>query len=240
MRGQSGTSSLRAILYMDEVFGYFPPTANPPSKTPMLTLLKQARAFGLGVRAGDAEPGRSRLQGAGQLPAPGSSAGCRPSATSCACSTAWKALAAAGAFDRAEMERMLSGLGNRVFLMNNVHDDQPVVFQTRWALSYLRGPLTGEQIPTLMAPRSERDAASAPPRLRRRLAGEAASRPSVPADVPEYFLAATAAGDALLYKPMVMGSVKLHFVDAKLALDQWQTTAYLAPLSDSGSRSAVG
>ena len=83
-------------------------------------------------------------------------------------------------------------------------------------------------------------------------AGRAASSPSLPsaasggervgasrdqtsrADVPEYFLAATAAGDALLYKPMVMGSVKLHFVDAKLALDQWQTTAYLAPLADDG------
>src|SRR3990172_8052895 len=49
IRTQPGTSSLRAILYMDEVFGFFPPSANPPSKTPMLTLLKQARAYGLGV-----------------------------------------------------------------------------------------------------------------------------------------------------------------------------------------------
>ena len=63
MRTQPGTTSLRALLYMDEIFGYFPPVANPPSKPPMLTLLKQARAFGLGVRAGDAEPGRPRLQG---------------------------------------------------------------------------------------------------------------------------------------------------------------------------------
>ena len=63
MRGQSGTTSLRALLYMDEIFGYFPPTAEPPSKKPLLTLLKQARAFGLGVRAGDPEPGRPRLQG---------------------------------------------------------------------------------------------------------------------------------------------------------------------------------
>ncbi|MEP6742749.1 MAG: DUF87 domain-containing protein, partial [bacterium] len=49
MRSQSGTTSLRAILYMDEIFGFFPPVANPPSKVPLLTLLKQGRAFGLGV-----------------------------------------------------------------------------------------------------------------------------------------------------------------------------------------------
>jgi hypothetical protein len=66
VRAQSGTSSLRALLYMDEIYGYFPPTANPPSKTPMLTLLKQARAFGLGVRAVHPESGGPRLQGPGQ------------------------------------------------------------------------------------------------------------------------------------------------------------------------------
>ena len=49
MRGRPGTTSLRAILCMDEVFGYMPPVAEPPSKRPMLTLLKQARAFGLGL-----------------------------------------------------------------------------------------------------------------------------------------------------------------------------------------------
>jgi hypothetical protein len=49
MRTQSGTTSLRSIVYIDEVFGYLPPVANPPSKTPLLTLLKQARAFGVGI-----------------------------------------------------------------------------------------------------------------------------------------------------------------------------------------------
>ena len=48
-RRQSGTSSLRALVYMDEVFGYLPPVANPSSKLPLLTLLKQARAFGVGL-----------------------------------------------------------------------------------------------------------------------------------------------------------------------------------------------
>jgi hypothetical protein len=113
-----------------------------------------------------------------------------------------------------------------------VHDDAPVLFQSRWALSYLRGPLTGVEISRLMAPHRT---ATPPAAAARAPSSEASSRPNIPADVPEYFLAATAAGDALLYKPMVMGSAKLHFVDSKLALDQWQTTAYLAPLSDDGN-----
>ena len=144
MRAQSGTTSLRAILYMDEIFGYFPPVANPPSKRPLLTLLKQARAFGARRGARHAEPRRPRLQGARRTRAPGSSAGCRPSATRRACSTASRARppGRAARFDRGRMEEILAGLGNRVFLMNNVHEDGPVVFETRWAMSYLRGPLT--------------------------------------------------------------------------------------------------
>ncbi|HJY40690.1 MAG TPA: hypothetical protein VJ303_05630, partial [Steroidobacteraceae bacterium] len=111
--------------------------------------------------------------------------------------------------------------------------------QSRWALSYLRGPLTGVEISRLMAPQRTATASATPtqpsPARGGGQGGGDSSRPNVPADIPEYFLAATAAGDALLYKPMVMGSVKLHFVDAKLALDQWQTTAFLAPLSDDGN-----
>jgi len=133
---------------MDEVFGYFPPTANPPSKTPMLTLLKQARAFGLGVVLATQNPvdldykglsnagtwfiGRLQTDRDKQRVLDGLEG----------------ASAAAGAaFDRSSLEKTISGLGNRVFLMNNVHDDHPVVFQSRYVLSYLRGPLTTKQIP---------------------------------------------------------------------------------------------
>ena len=66
MRSQRGTSSLRALVYFDEIFGFLPPVANPPSKAPLLTILKQARAFGLGLVVATQNPGRSRLQGAGQ------------------------------------------------------------------------------------------------------------------------------------------------------------------------------
>ncbi len=135
VRTQPGTSSLRAVLYMDEIFGYFPPTANPPSKVPMLTLLKQARAFGLGVVLATQNPvdldykglsnagtwflGRLQTQRDKDRVLEGSG---RSLDGGRAC------------FDRRKMDEILSGLGSRVFVMNNVHEDQPVVFQTRWAL----------------------------------------------------------------------------------------------------------
>ena len=231
MRGQSGTSSLRAILYMDEIFGYFPPTANPPSKQPMLTLLKQGRAFGLGCVLATQNPVDLDYKG---LANAGTWMIGRLQTERDKLRVLEGLESAVPGSDRAALDKMISGLTPRVFLMRNVHDDAPVLFQSRWALSYLRGPLTGVEISKLMAPR--RSAAPPPASVPARATpSEASSRPNLPSDVPEYFLAATTAGEALLYKPMAMGSVKLHFVDAKLALDQWQTTTYLAPLSDDGS-----
>jgi hypothetical protein len=154
MRSQPGTTSLRALLYMDEVFGYFPPTANPPSKVPMLTLMKQARAFGLGCVLATQNPVDLDYKGLsnagtwflGRLQTERDKRRVLEGLEG--------ASAAAGAtFDRQQMEATLAGLSSRVFLMNNVHEDKPMVFQTRWALSYLRGPLTRGQIQTLMDPR---------------------------------------------------------------------------------------
>jgi hypothetical protein len=241
MRSRPGTSSLRAILYMDEVFGYFPPVANPPSKTPMLTLLKQARAYGLGVVLATQNPVDLDYKGLGNA-------------------GTWflgrlqterdklrvldgleGASAASGkGFDRARIDRMLSGLGNRVFLMNDVHEDGPVLFQTRFTLSYLGGPLTRAQIQRLMAPRKESAAAApasatpvatetprpaaAPP------AKAGGERPLVPPEVPERFAAAR--GGAIVYRPALLGSCKLHYVDAKAAVDLWEDVEAVARLGD--------
>src|SRR6187551_740492 len=140
MRRQSGTSSLRALLYMDEIFGFFPPTANPPSKPPMLTLLKQARAYGLGVVLATQNPVDLDYKGLanagtwflGRLQTERDKARVLEGLEG--------ASAAAGAsFDRQKLEATLSWLGNRVFLLHDVHENEPVVFQSRWALSYLRG-----------------------------------------------------------------------------------------------------
>ena len=147
IRQQTGTTSLRALLYIDEVFGYLPPVGNPPSKTPLLTLLKQARAFGLGVMLTTQNPvdlDYKALSNAGtwfigKLQTEQDKA------------RMLDGLEAAGdaALDRKAIDKLLSALGSRVFLLHNVHQEEPLVFQTRWAMSYLRGPLTRDQIRSL-------------------------------------------------------------------------------------------
>ena len=137
MRSQSGTTSLRAIVYMDEIFGFLPPTQNPPSKLPMLTLLKQARAFGVGMVLATQNPvdlDYKALSNAGtwfigRLQTERDKARLLDGLDSAAASSGTQ-------FNRQQIEGILSRLGNRVFLMNNTHEDQPEIFQSRWALSY--------------------------------------------------------------------------------------------------------
>jgi hypothetical protein len=261
IRTQPGTSSLRAVLYMDEIFGYFPPTANPPSKVPMLTLLKQARAFGLGVVLATQNPVDLDYKGLsnagtwflGRLQTQRDKdrvlEGLEGAST-----------AAGHAFDRRKMDEILSGLANRVFVMNNVHNDQPEVFQTRWALSYLRGPLTREHIQTLMAPRKGAAAPlagpgeaaaspapahspSAPPTLAKATSRAApppsssgsTARPVVPPGVPEFFVPRRAhpqAGESLLYRPALLGVARLHYAERRAGIDYWETLALLQQIGE--------
>lgn len=150
VRRQSGTTSLRALLYFDEIFGYFPPTAEPPSKRPLLTLLKQARAYGLGVVLVTQNPVDLDYKGLtnagtwfiGKLQAERDKervlAGLKG------------AISEMGGNANVDYDRLITQLGSRIFLMHNVHADGPVVFNTRWAQSYLRGPLTRPQVSELM------------------------------------------------------------------------------------------
>lgn len=150
MRRQPGTPSLRALLYIDEIFGYLPPVANPPSKPPLLLLLKQARAFGLGLLLATQNPADLDYKALancgtwfiGRL---------QTDRDKMRVLEGLDSASAGRGTDRATLERMLNGLGKRVFLLNSVHLSEPVMFQTRWTMSYLRGPLTREQIRTLMA-----------------------------------------------------------------------------------------
>lgn len=149
-RQQSGTGSLRAILYMDEIFGFFPPVATPPSKAPLLTLLKQARAFGLGVVLTTQNPADLDYKGLsntgtwfiGRLQTERDKARVLEGLEGAAASQGT-------GFDRQQMDQLLSGLDKRVFLMNNVHDRAPTLLRTRWCMSYLRGPLTRNLIQKL-------------------------------------------------------------------------------------------
>jgi len=153
MRRQSGTTSLRALLYFDEIFGYFPPTSEPPSKRPLLTLMKQARAFGLGVLLVTQNPVDLDYKGLtnagtwliGKLQAERDKARVMEGLKG--------ALAEAGTESRTDYDTLIPQLGSRVFLLHNVHAERPQVFTTRWAQSYLRGPLTKTQVRDLMIDR---------------------------------------------------------------------------------------
>ncbi|MFO0997399.1 MAG: ATP-binding protein [Alphaproteobacteria bacterium] len=246
MRGQSGTTSLRSILYMDEIFGYFPPTANPPSKQPLLTLIKQARAYGLGLVLATQNPVDLDYKGLanagtwfiGRLQT-------ERDKTRVLDGLEGASAAAGAAFDRQTMDKTLSALGNRIFLLNNVHEDQPVVFETRWAMSYLRGPLTRAEIKRLMDPwkaASRTPAAVSAPAAQPATAAAAAApsqaapaaavRPSVPGDVKEVFIPARGAGAGLVYRPMLLGAAKVNFADAKTKVDVTTDAATIAPITD--------
>jgi hypothetical protein len=147
MRSQSGTTSLRALVYMDEMFGYLPPhPGNPPTKKPLLTLLKMARAFGLGLVLATQNPvdlDYKALSNAGtwfigRMQADRDKQRLLDGLEGVKAST--------GGLSRADFDRMISSVRSRVFLLHNVHESEPVVFHTRWAMSYLRGPLTRAQI----------------------------------------------------------------------------------------------
>ena len=161
MRTQSGTTSLRALIYMDEIFGYLPPVANPPSKLAMLTLLKQARAFGVGMVLATQNPvdlDYKALSNAGTWLI----GRLQTERDQMRVLDGLEGASANGGvpFDRQATGRVLSGLATRVFLMHNVHEDAPEVFESRWAISYLRGPLTRSQIKILMDPRRAEFASS--------------------------------------------------------------------------------
>src|SRR6476661_8294781 len=200
MRAQTGTSSLRAVVYMDEILGYFPPVANPPSKGPLLTLLKQGRAFGVGVLLATQNPVDLDYKGLantgtwflGRLQTERDKARMLDGLEG----------AAAGSLDRATADRLLSALDKRVFLLHDVHASAPVVFQSRWTLSYLRGPISRDQIRTLTAARPSAAASASPaaapatavssqtPAAPRSSKPASSERPVVPPGIEQFFVPA--------------------------------------------------
>jgi len=255
MRTQSGTTSLRALLYMDEIFGYFPPTANPPSKIPLLTLLKQGRAFGLGVVLVTQNPVDLDYKGLsnagtwfiGRLQTERDKARMLEGLEGIAGGSGMK-------FDRNQMEQTLAGLGNRIFLLNNVHDDGPEIFETRWDMSYLRGPLTRTQIKSLMDPLKAQTVAAIPqaaaatagaavqsvnasPSLATGAAGAeksaASQRPSLAPGISQYFIpvrGSAAEGASLVYHPALLGIAEVGYSDSK-TIDMSQHLTLLTPLT---------
>jgi hypothetical protein len=239
MRTRSGASGLRALLYFDEISGYLPPVANPPSKTVILRMFKQARAFGFGMLLATQNPvdfDYKALSNAGTwcigklqtdqdkqhlldgLEAPG--------------------------VNRAEYDKIISRLGKRVFLLHNTHAKGPAIFQTRWAMNYMPGPLTLSQIPALnklvgaVLPKgigsARKPVVAAAAGAGASVAAGSATRPGVPAGIAEFFLmqnltlqqAAQAAGRGApagaksVYQPALLAQAKVRFLDRKYGVDQ--------------------
>ncbi len=141
------------MLYFDEVYGYLPPTATPPSKRPLMTLLKQVRAFGVGVLLATQNPidlDYKALSNAGtwfvgRLQTERDKVRLMDGLESAAAEQGKAGV-------RTYLEKVISSLGNRIFLMHDIHREKPELLQSRWALSFLRGPITREQVARLMAP----------------------------------------------------------------------------------------
>jgi hypothetical protein len=253
MRRQPGTTSLRALLYMDEVFGYLPPTAEPPSKKPLLTLLKQARACGLGVVLTTQNPvdldykalGNAGIWLLGKLQTERDKLRVLDGLAS-----------AAGGFDRQTADALLSGLGERVFLLHDTHVDGPILMQTRWAMSYLRGPLTRDQIRSLTRGATAA-AAPVPATTAAATPGDSSpplsAMPPLPPSVPQSWAPATHSREAalaaletkhgrldvadatLVYEPRLGAFGRVAFLDRKLGVDTEQAVGLLAGMRDAGA-----
>jgi len=235
MRRQPGSSSLRAILYMDEVFGFLPPVANPPSKAPLLTMLKQARAYGLGVVLATQNPvdldykalGNTGTWLIGRLQTTRD----RERLVDGLVGTG----EAGATLDRAAVLAMLAGLESRVFVLHDVHEDAPVLMESRWALSYLRGPLTPLEIRRLMDPVRP---ASPPPTESAPTSVPASAtlrpRPAFEAGIEEVFLGPAAGAAPQGYAPALLAVVRLHFVRSSVDLDAWRTERVVIPFGAGG------
>ena len=238
MRSQPGTGSLRALLYMDELFGYLPPTANPPSKLPLLTMLKQARAYGLGLVLSTQNPvdlDYKALSNAGTW----FIGRLQTERDKSRVLAGLEGAAAGGNFDRRRTEQILAGLDQRVFYLHSVHNEEPLIMHTRWVMSYLAGPMTREQLAALpgqgrsaVTVAANRPVAPAMARVVSHATPQQAP-PSLPPQVRQIYLPALrkVPGD-LTYVPTVLGLADINFSNARHGVNTTRRLAYLAPLMD--------
>ncbi len=246
MRTQRGTSNLRALVYFDEILGYLPPVANPASKPIMIRMVKQARAFGVGLvfatqnpvdvdykalsNAGTWMIGRLQTDQDKQRLLDGLES-------------------AAGGVARSDYDRIISALPKRTFLYQNVHSKAPLIFQSRWAMDYLAGPLTLNQIPALnqlagVAPFSGR------PQKLTKAEGSAgfgsgadsatnplatAGKPDLPVEIQEYFLPAQNTGSKPIYRPSLIAQAEVNYYSRTPNVNFMRTFSVLIPNPGTGS-----
>ena len=253
MRRQSGTTSLRSLLYFDEIFGYFPPTAQPPSKKPLLTILKQARAFGVGAVLVTQNPVDIDYKGLsnagtwfiGKLQTERDKLRVLQGLEG--------AIAEAGTSANTDFNKLISSLGSRVFLLHNVHEDQPVVMHTRWVMSYLRGPLTRPQVKELMLEKKNLQAVKNVAKSTTSsienidIKKTTAHPPSLSSQIKQMFLPvwksrSEASSDIgrddleLVFEGYGFTNGNVRFYDAKRGLDEVKSVAFLTPPPDEFGR----
>ena len=240
MRSQPGTDELRVLTYMDEVFGFVPPTAAPPAKKPILTLLKQARAFGVGMLLATQNPVDLDYKAMSNA---GTWAIGRLQTERDKLRIVEALASARGDVDVDELAERISGLGKRRFLLHDVRAAAPRVFTTRWAMSFLRGPLTRDQISTLMA---DRRPASAPPEpatsaaVPARDGDEGSEMPPIAAGTPVHHLDPAAPWADLVgadpasrtYEAGIYARVLAHYDERRAGLahdEEWEAIFFPAP-----------
>ncbi len=257
VRAQPGTGSLRAILYIDELFGYMPPVANPPSKVLLLTLLKQARAYGLGVVLATQNPVDLDYRGLsntgtwfiGRL---------QTERDKMRVMEGLEGASGGQPFDRGAMEQTIAGLGKRVFLLHSVHEPAPITFETRWTLSYLAGPMTREQIKQLnaaqsgpasgntgSAPSASSSTAARPRDVTSSSSGgggwggissldatPASHAPVLSPDVPQFFIPPRGQVTALSYHPAVVAVADVSFASVKYGVTEQRRVVLLGSMDD--------
>ena len=248
-RSQTGTSSLRALVYIDELFGFLPPVAEPPTKKPLMTLLKQARAHGVGLALATQNPvdlDYKALSNAGtwfvgRLQTERDKARLIDGMTA----------AAPGGTTAAELNDIIGRVGKRTFLLHNVHAKGPAVFQTRWVLSYLAGPLSRDQIGRLSqagpAPLQEQQPTAATPvasvttsvsaapatqPTSTEVPAGASARPFLPPDVPQLFVRARPGATDPVYFPQVLGVADVHYVSKTHGVDKTRRVTRVAELRE--------
>lgn len=227
MRAQQGTSSLRAILYMDEVFGYMPPTANPPTKKLLLTLLKQARAYGVGLVLATQNPVDLDYKGLsntgtwfiGRL---------QTERDKMRVMEGLEGASQGGKFDKQGMERTLAGLGKRRFLLHNVHEDEPVIFSTRWVMSYLAGPLTRDQIRSLMS--AKKQPKIAPETTVEKPSSGSHDAPMLPPDIKQVYV--YAAGEKLTHYPRLIAVADMTFSSTRYNVNERRQKIFTLEFDD--------
>jgi hypothetical protein len=253
MRSQQGTSNLRALLYFDEIVGYLPPVANPPSKPIMMRMLKQARAFGLGLLLATQNPvdvDYKALSNAGtwligRLQTDQDKARLLDGLSS-----------AGGNVDLPSIDKLISGLGKRVFLYHSVYKSAPALFGTRWTMNYLAGPLTRTQIPALLkligasnvAPAAAAGAPASSPTIGAAAVtpapdaqtGVSTSRPAIPGAITEYFMSnnlgvseaaaaanlpGTSQASGLVYRAALLAQAEVRYTNRQYNLDYGRKTS---------------